>query len=52
MVAHEESNKETLDGQVSIWSSDAKRTILIAWRGTDSIADCATNSKSTSAVGT
>ena len=46
MVAHEESNKETLDGQVSVWRSHAKRTILVAWRGTDSIADARLNSRS------
>lgn len=36
-VAHESSGGH-FDGQVSVWRSDERRVLLVAWRGTDSYA--------------
>ena len=36
-LAHEGSGGH-FDGQVSIWRSDERRLLIVAWRGTDSIA--------------
>lgn len=47
MVAHEESSPEALDGQVSIWRSDERRLVIVAWRGTDSLVDAKLDATST-----
>lgn len=39
LVAHEESDVVSLDGQVSIWRSEQERRVVVAWRGTDSMTD-------------
>lgn len=37
MLRHEESSR--LDGQVSLWRCDARKLVIVAWRGTDSAKD-------------
>ena len=39
LLAHLESDSHTLDGQCSVWISDVRRLVIVAWRGTDSATD-------------
>ena len=45
MIAHLESGGH-YDGQVSIWRSDNRRVLMVAWRGTDSKEDAQLDAQS------
>ena len=46
LVAHEESHRDTLDGQVAVWRSAAQKRIFVTWRGTDSLVDAKQDAES------